>query len=67
MRGTTGKDMIRCGDLWEQAKERDKANAAWSRALDFRGSESEANAKLAEYAKAEGNLGKARELYKRMN
>ncbi len=63
MRGTTGKDMIRCGDLWNQAKENDKAKAAWSRALDFRGSESEANSKLAEYAKTEGNFGKARELY----
>lgn len=63
MRGTTGKDILRCGDLWDQAKISEKAKAAWSRALDFRGSESEANAKLAEYAKAEGNLGKAREFY----
>lgn len=63
MKGTTGKDILRCGDLWEQAKMSEKAKAAWSRALDFRGAESEANAKLAEYAKAEGNLRKAREFY----
>jgi uncharacterized protein YprB with RNaseH-like and TPR domain len=63
MRGTTGKDILRCGDLWDQAKISEKAKAAWTRALDFRGSESEANAKLAEYAKAEGNLSKAREFY----
>ena len=63
MRGITGQDMIRCGDLWNQAKASDKAKAAWSRALDFRGSEGEANSKLAEYAKTEGNLEKARALY----
>ena len=48
MRGTTGEDLLRCGDLWDQAKISERAEAAWSRALDFRGAENEANAKLAE-------------------
>lgn len=46
MKGTTGKDILRCGDLWAKAKMSERAKEAWTRALDFRGAESEANAKL---------------------
>ncbi|MDD4160234.1 MAG: ribonuclease H-like domain-containing protein [Synergistaceae bacterium] len=63
MRGRSGKDLLRCGDLWAQAKNAERAKGAWTRALDFRGSESEANMRLAEMAKNEGDFNKAKELY----
>ncbi len=53
MRGTTGNDMIRCGDLWEQAGMEETARRAWTRALDFRGSESEARSRLARFRESE--------------
>lgn len=44
MKGTTGEDMIRCGDLWKVKGDDAKAELAWKLALEF--SESEAAAKL---------------------
>ena len=49
MRGTTGNDMIRCGDLWEKAGREEIAKSAWTRALDFRGVEREASSRLARF------------------
>jgi hypothetical protein len=53
MKGTNGNDMIRCGDLWEGAGMLEISKKAWTRALDFRGSESEANARLARFRDSE--------------
>lgn len=47
MKGRTGDDMLRCGDLWEEAGINENARNAWLRALDFRGSENEARSRLA--------------------
>lgn len=44
MKGTTGEDMIRCGDLWKVKGDDAKAEMAWKLALEF--AESEAAAKL---------------------
>ena len=53
MRGTTGNDMIRCGDLWEEAGMLEISKKAWTRVLDFRDSESEANSRLARFQELE--------------
>lgn len=46
MKGTTGEDMIRCGDLWKLQGDDARAEAAWRRALDFDNAHSAARLRL---------------------
>ncbi len=63
MEGLCGEDMIRCGDLWNLQGNKNKAEIAWRRALDFRGTEHLANARLAEKAKERGEYAVAKEYF----
>ena len=65
MKGCCGEDMIRCGDLWKLRGDDGRAEAAWRRALDFRGAEEAANMRLAEKAKSEGDFASAKDFYER--
>ena len=63
MKGFTGEDMLRCGDLWNSIGAEERACKAWRRALDFKPHAPVANARLAQHAKRTGNFGEARELF----